>query len=305
MNIQSMTFAQLIRFLKLSEELHFTRAAEKLGVAQPLLSEQIKSLEHMVGARLFDRTSRSVKLTEAGQIFTNRARLIVEGMKSAVVAATDAQRGKGARLRIGYTDEYTTGILPECVSGMKVIRPEANLELTLNMTPQLTQLLQTGLLDGVFLCPIPDEAFGDGFGLLSLPSLPLSIAVSRTHKLAENRKIAVAELKDEAFIEGPPSPQSASERIVNRLFSYHGIQRRIVQRASDQELSLSLVAQGMGVMVGSFPEHAKHREDIVIISMEDPHANLTRAFVWRKGQDLSLIPDLLDLLAGNSLESMN
>lgn len=296
MNLYSLSFSQLIRFLELAKELHFTKTAEKLGIAQPLLSEQIKALEQTINVKLFNRTSRQVELTLAGEIFRDRAQLIIEGMKDSISAARAAERGEQNRLRIGYTDEYSSDFLPDCIQHIKELRPGANLELTMAMTPHLIELLRTGLIDGAFMCPIPDDPFGPEYTISLLPPLPLSVALPANHPLAARQALPVSALRGEPFIEGPPTPQSASERVVNRLFSYHGIQRHVIQRACDLELNLSLVAKGIGVMIGYFTEHSRRRKDLSIVALEESHATLTRALVWRNNQSVPLLADLLDFL---------
>jgi DNA-binding transcriptional LysR family regulator len=296
MNLNSLSFAQLQRFLELARQLHFTRAAETLGIAQPLLSEQIRALEHLLGLRLFDRTSRRVSLTPAGIVFRDRVQLIVEGMRAGVHAAKAEARGEMDRLRLGYTDEYSSDFLPECIRFIRDRRPGAGLELTLAMTPRLMELLQTGLVDGVFVCPIPDEPAGPEFATVPLPSLPLSVALPADHALASRTSVAIPALKRERFIEGPTSPPTASERVVNRLFARHGIQRQIAQRADDLQLSLSLVASGMGAMIGYFAANACHRKDIVVVPLDDPHASLTRSFAWRTSPGMPVLDELLGFL---------
>ena len=98
MNLYSVNFAYLIRFLALAENLHFSKAAEELGIAQPLLSEQIKALEYAIDVKLFERTSRRVELTAAGKVFRDRVKLIVQGVQDSVEAAKAAELGEQSRL---------------------------------------------------------------------------------------------------------------------------------------------------------------------------------------------------------------
>ena len=299
-NLTSLGFAQLLRFLELSRELHFTKAAEKLGIAQPLLSEQIKALEHLIDVKLFHRTSRKVSLTPAGEVFRDRVQLIVEGIRDGVGAARDAQSGERNCLRLGYTDEYSSDILPAALIALQKAEPTAQFELTFAMTPHLTKLLQTGLIDAAFVCPIPEEPLGSGYQAYPLRPLPLSVALPSDHRLSGKKSLSLAQLKDEPFIEGPASPLSASERVVNRLFANSGLHRDVVQRVGDLELCLSLVGGKVGHMIAYFPPHFINRTDVAIVPLSEKHANLTRALLWSVGSQVPLLDELLDQLDGES-----
>jgi DNA-binding transcriptional LysR family regulator len=294
MNIQSLNFTQLARFLALAEELHFTRTAEKLNIAQPLLSEQIKGLENAIGAKLFVRTSRRVELTAAGMVFRDRAQLIVQGMRDAIDATHMAVRGKGLRLRIGHTDEYSGDLLPDCMRALKQADASHELVVTMAMAQDLVEMLKMSVVDVALVCPIPETLPGDDFHVLTLPGRPLSVALPRHHALAKRKRISPLDLADEAFIEGPLDPQAASESVVNRLFSDLGVKRTIVQRISDVELGLNLVAGGLGVFIGSFSRHVSARDDVAFVRLQADGAELTRAAIWSKQAPSPLTADFIE-----------
>lgn len=299
MNLYSVNFAYLIRFLALAENLHFSKAAEELGIAQPLLSEQIKALEYAIDVKLFERTSRRVELTAAGKVFRDRVKLIVQGVQDSVEAAKAAELGEQSRLRVGYTDEFAVDYLPKWVRRIKETLPTAELELTPGMTPQLTDLLKNGLADVILACPIPEEPLGKDYDILPLATLPLAIALPAGHALAKRKKVKISALATERFLEGPHSPQSASERVINRLFAQYGVERDIAQRVHDFELSVNLVAEGIGVMIGYFSERTRSRGDIVIIDLDEPQAKLTRAALWRKTSRPPLLNLALEIIASS------
>ncbi|PQA86545.1 LysR family transcriptional regulator [Hyphococcus luteus] len=299
MNLHSLNFAYLMRFLALAEHLHFSKAAEELGIAQPLLSEQIKALEYAIDVKLFDRTSRRVELTTAGKMFRDRVQLVVQGMQDSVEAAKATELGEQNRLRLGYTDEFAIDYLPYWVRRIKESQPTADLDLMPGMTPQLTELLKNGLADAILVCPIPEEPLGKEYQILPLEPLPLSVALPASHPLKKRKKVKISTLADEHFIEGPLSPQAASERVINRLFSQHGVERDIVQRVHDSELGVNLVAEGVGITIGHFSSRAKNRDDVTIVELDEPEAKLTRAILWRKSARPPMLDTALDVIASN------
>ena len=295
MNLYSVNFAYLIRFLALAENLHFSKAAEELGIAQPLLSEQIKALEYAIDVKLFERTSRRVELTAAGKVFRDRVTLLVQSVQDSVEAAKAAELGEQSKLRVGYTDEFAVDYLPKWVRRIREAMPSAELELTPGMTPQLTDLLKNGVADVILACPIPEEPLGKDYDLLALSPLPLAVALPAGHPLAKRKRVKISALASEKFLEGPQSPQSASERVINRLFAQYGVEREITQRVHDFELSVSLVAERIGIMIGYFSERTKNRSDIAIVALDEPQANLPRAVLWRKASRSLLLDLAIDI----------
>src|SRR4051812_31557270 len=114
-----MELRHLRYFVAVGEELHFGRAATRLGVAQPPLSRQIQRLEAELGVRLFERTKRKVELTEAGRVFLERARHVIEQADLAVTAAQRAARGESGTLAVGFVGSATYGVLPEVLRAFR------------------------------------------------------------------------------------------------------------------------------------------------------------------------------------------
>src|SRR5919202_503074 len=108
-----MELRHLRYFIAVAEELHFSRAAERLQIAQPPLSQQIRALEEELGVQLFERTKRRVQLTEAGQVFLEETRQVLTQLEQAVRAAQRASRGEIGRLGVGVNTSATHSFLPE------------------------------------------------------------------------------------------------------------------------------------------------------------------------------------------------
>ncbi len=149
------SLTQLHRFLTVADELHFSRAAEALGVSQPMLSRQIQDLEFAIGARLFLRTSRRVELTPAGAIFRDRVRSLLTGLRDSSVLASEVGSGRRGPIRIGYTDEFTRFLLPQLVARLKEEDRKAEIHLVLASVPQLLEQIGDASIDFALLCPMP------------------------------------------------------------------------------------------------------------------------------------------------------
>jgi DNA-binding transcriptional LysR family regulator len=212
-------------------------------------------------------------------------------MQDSVIATKAAAVGEEGRLRIGYTDEFASELLPSAVSQVRRQHPSSQVELVLDLTPHLAEQLRTGLLDVALTCPIPEDSFDSGFRFTMLPPLPLCVALPLGHRLAASEAVKIAALKNEPFILGPV--QSASERVFDRLFAQLGAQRKVVQRVPDTELLMSLVAEGIGIMIGYFGEQNMARNDLIIVPLREQDAQLSRALIWRNTYSNKLLEEFL------------
>ncbi len=138
-------------FLATAEELNYRRAAERLRIAQPGLSQQIKKLEEIVGTPLFDRTRRTVRLTLAGELFMHEARKTLAHAESAMLVARRAGRGEVGRIAIGYVGSAAyTGVLTTMVGKFRSSYPEVELQISeMEMQQQLDQLDQGRLISAL------------------------------------------------------------------------------------------------------------------------------------------------------------
>lgn len=233
-------------FLAVAEELNFGRAAEKLGIAQPNLSQQIKALEDIVGAVLFDRTQRSVRLTTAGEYFMAEARETLAHAQTAMTMARRAGRGEIGKVAVGYVGSATyTGVLVSIMSAFRSDYPDVEIELfEMEMQDQLRHLA-SGMLDIGFIRPPIELPLGIGSSLILQEELV--VALSDRHPLAASRKIALSGLRDETFI----TPRHAANVSFNKYTTdaclAAGFTPRLGRQAADFVTIVSMVAIGLGV----------------------------------------------------------
>lgn len=233
-------------FIVVAEELHFGRAAERLGIAQPPLSQQIKRLEDKIGCNLFVRRSRRVHLSEAGKSLLGTSYRIFEQLGIGLEATRRAGRGETGRLRVAFPASLTLTIIPKIIRQYRSKFPDAELELLeMPTTPQI-DALHAGTIDIGFLRDPPaDEKlkFETVFEEQFVAVLP------RTHRLAERRRLELGHLAAEDFIF---FPRAIGGNFHDRAISYcrsSGFEPRIVQRAGEWQTIAALVEAGLGVSI--------------------------------------------------------
>lgn len=187
-------------FVTVAEELHFGRAAARLRVAQPPLSQQIRRLERELGVTLFHRSTRRVQLTDAGKILLDEAKRVLAGAAHAVHVVQRAARGESGTLNVGFAASVMFMELPAIIRRFRERFPDVELKLReLPTVPQLARL-RSGELDiGFVRQPDPDP-------LLHMETVmrePLLIAVSKSHPLASRAKVPLEDLKHEEFVMFP------------------------------------------------------------------------------------------------------
>ncbi|HEY9621418.1 MAG TPA: LysR substrate-binding domain-containing protein, partial [Crinalium sp.] len=189
-----MELRHLRYFMAVAEELHFGRAAERLHMAQPPLSQQIRQLEDELGFSLFHRTKRNVQLTEAGSLFLEGCQKIFEQLDQAIQMGQQASRGEVGKLAIGFVSSAAYNVLPSILQQFHKAFPAIHLALRELTTDQQLQWLRDGRIDVGLLRPPIDD---DTFGLTTIFEEPLVVALPETHPLAEQEQISVRSLINE------------------------------------------------------------------------------------------------------------
>ncbi len=233
-------------FIAVAEELHFGRAATRLGIAQPPLSQQIQKLEEILGARLFERTSRRVNLTDAGRVFLLEARRVLALAEDAVQAAHRAGRGESGVLRVAFAATVMFLALPRIIRVFRERYPEVHLDLREMPTGTQLSALRAGDIDlGLVREPSPDPEFE----IETVMEEPLVIAINRAHRLADRRSLPVALLAEEPFVGFPRELAPGLHAQVMGLCRRAGFSPRVVQESRELYTSVSLVEAGVGVSI--------------------------------------------------------
>ncbi len=244
--IDQLELRHLRYFTTLAEELHFGRAAARLGIAQPPLSQQIRRLESLLGSRLFDRTSRRVQLTDAGRAFLAEAKRVLLGVEGAIEAARRAGRGETGELRVAFAATVMFLELPRIIREFRDRFPQVHLDLREMPTgPQFTAL-RTGEIDlGFVREPGPEPELE----IVTVMREPLRIAVPKGHPLASRATLAVRHLAEEPFVLFPEELAPGLYAQVIGLCRSAGFTPRVVEESRELYTSVSLVEAGVGVSI--------------------------------------------------------
>jgi DNA-binding transcriptional LysR family regulator len=235
-------------FVAVAEELHFSRAAQRLGISQPPLSQQIQALERELDTRLLIRTNRRVELTEAGQMFLDEARDILARTERATRLVSRLGRGESGQLRIGFTTSVPlTSTLPRTLMRYRQRYPDVELRMhELNSQRQIGPLLQGDLDIGI----MRPATLPDGLDAFTLIREPLMAVVNEQGPLGGNEAtLTLDELATHPFVYFSPAAGTGLLDQFNALFATRGLTPRLVQEVGGPNTIISLVASGMGVSI--------------------------------------------------------
>lgn len=282
-----MELRHLRYFIVVAEELNFTRAAERLHIAQPPLSQQIQALEAELKVQLFERKKRPLQLTAAGQVLLTEARLVFATVERAIISTKRASRGEIGRLVVGANSSIANSVLPDI---LRIFRSRfGDVELVLRELTSKQQVLElrSRQID-VGFDRLPNENENDpDLSFLPILQESLVIALPEQHPLAAQSQIPLYALADEPFVLPPPDLVPSYSQIIT-LCQQVGFTPKVVQQATWMITVLSLVAGGVGVAL--LPANAQNLVRKGVVYREIQGENLTRqlAVIWRR-DDSSVI----------------
>lgn len=242
-----MDLRQLRCLVVLAEELHFSRAAERLGIAQPALSQQVQALERELNVRLFQRTKRSVQLTVAGRLTLEQAVRTLQHAERTELVARRAGRGEQGFIEIGYVGSAAfSGILAKTISAFRKTNPQVELRLQeLGIRQQLDDL-SSGRLDVGFIRR-PVRHWPVGVTSITLLREPIIVALPTKHRLAQLRSVPISALAEEDLIAMHITEGVGFHAQVSELCRKHRFVPKIAHRAQQFAAIASLVGAGLGV----------------------------------------------------------
>jgi DNA-binding transcriptional LysR family regulator len=298
-----MDLRHLRYFSAVAEERHFGRAARRLRIAQPPLSRQIQALEAELGFSLFDRSSRHVRLTPAGEALFAHVHRVFDAVELATSHARRAAAGKTGRIVVGYPSSVAFSGLVELLRAFRARSPDV--EVVLRELPPQEQLewLLDGRLDvGFIRAPIDQPELERRV----VRRETLVVALPETHPLANAKRkspIHLSQLAREPFVSFPRARGPAFFDMLMRLCHDAGFTPRIVQEAPQLDL-VSLVAAGFGVAIMPGSVRAARRPGVVFRPIHGaPRADLL--VVWPRGATTPVVSDFLDVTEANVGKNMS
>ncbi|MBO9354423.1 LysR family transcriptional regulator [Bordetella petrii] len=274
-----MELRHLRYFVAVATELHFTRAAERLGIGQPPLSQQIQQLEREVGAQLFIRDRRGVALTEAGQAFLAEARHVLEGAERAKESARRIASGEVGTLSLGFTVSASIHpFVPRLIRTFRSRYPGVGVSLVEHSTLELVQRVHNGSVDLAFVRAPTQEM--PGVCVETILSEPMLAVVPATHALASRQMIDLRELASEVFIFYPRKVGVGLYNAVVQACESLGFTPTEGIEAPQLTSVVTFVAAGMGVSVIPATMSQLQAEGVCYLSLsgQPPIANLAIAY---------------------------
>lgn len=289
-----MELRHLRYFVAVAEERHFGRAAARLHIAQPPLSQQIRRLEGELGEPLLYRTTRSVELSPAGEVLLERSREILAAVDAAVDDARRAARGEYGRLAIGFTGSSTYEMLPSLAAALREELPGVVLDLQGELlTPAQVARLIDGTLDlGLLRPPVRER----DLIIEVLRSEELIAVLPESHPLADSEAVPLEQLSGQPFVTYPSHFRSVLHDAVEDACAAHGFRPIVAHEVAETATLVSFVAAGLGVSL--VPASVRHMT--VHGAIYRPLAQETRrvelAAAWRRDDDRPVLARALDVI---------
>jgi DNA-binding transcriptional LysR family regulator len=292
-------------FVAVAEELHFRRAAERLHISQPPLSQQIKALEQELDVALFERNRQRVYLTQAGRLLLERARRILADVEAARAELRATVAGQAGELRVGFTG--SSGLMPFLHRALSRFRTDyPGVQVTLQDMPSLKQVeaVHKRELDiGVVRKPPMRQGAGVEFQLLCEDVLVL--AVHEKNPLAARRSVRMKQLAGEAFISYPREAGISLFQKVHEMAAAADFFPNIVQEARDSSTIIGLVASGLGVAIVPESLRCIRLRGVRFVDFADAGARSALHVAIRRGERSVLMSAMRTLLRQESGSRMS
>ena len=272
-----MEFRQLQLFVAVAEELHFGRAAARIGMAQPPFSQQIRRLESELGVELLTRTSRRVALTTAGVRLLEEARALLARRTDVIHAVQQAASGETGNLRVGFSASSAFGVLPDIVLRFRTRFPKVKLELDDSETLNVGAALAAGELDiAIVRAPFRHE----GLIVERLLRERFVLALPARHPRARQQVVALSSLASEPFVLFPRHSAPGLHDLVTSMCLAAGFSPNILQEASSWPSVVGMVEAGLGLTIAPASSQALCPKGVVFrpLSGAPGHAELVVAF---------------------------
>lgn len=288
---------QLRYFVMVAEELHFGRAAQRLHMTQPPLSQTIFALEEQLGAALFNRDRRGVALTAAGAALLPEARRLLEQAGELSELVQRAASGETGKLAVAFVSSADYSVLPPFLRAYRSAYPQVQIRLQEATTDRQLEELLDGRIDaGLVLPPLPDKAKAD---LHYLPVLSEPLIVASPADLPELRGKRTASLRSLApqpLIIFPRAISPGLYDLILSVFRAAGITPAIGQEAIQMQTIVSLVSAGMGMALVPQSVGNLRRPGVEYRPLAEPSPLVETGLAWRRDNTSPVLKGFLDLL---------
>jgi DNA-binding transcriptional LysR family regulator len=284
-------------FVTVAEQQNFTRAAERLRIAQPPLSQQIKQLEERIGVRLLVRGKRKTSLTEAGKLFYVRAQRLLDDCRLAVQEAQMAETGECGRLEIGYVAALSTGFLPKALQELRKRHPRLDVRLT--DLPEAAQMarLREGSISIAFVSVVPENPAED-LQHKCYARFKLGVLLPKNHGLRGHRIVSLKHLRSDRIISIDRSVSPPAAAFLMQLYSRHGLRTEDLLCAREGQGIIDFVSAGFGVAI--VPEFFGERcgKGAIYREIKEHLPEVRFHYLWPKQHGSGALRRFLEVLGG-------
>jgi DNA-binding transcriptional LysR family regulator len=279
-------------FLALAEELNFGRAAERLTIAQPPLSRQIRHLEDELGVELFRRNKRRVELTEAGRAFQAEAHRILSQVEQSIQVAQRASRGEIGRLVVGFEGSSAYDVVPLSLKVYRQRFPEVDLVVYGMSTDEQVQALHAAHIGVGFIVP-PLKGKDQELVVEAVLREPLVLALPETHPLATQPQVRVDSLVNELFVMCQRNSGCGLYDQVIAVCQHAGFSPRVIQEVNEMQVMLGFVAAELGIALLSASVKHFQRPGVVYRELQPSTPEVALAMVWRRDDPSAILQAFL------------
>lgn len=288
-----MELRHLRYFIAVAEELSFSRAADRLHIAQPPLSQQIRQFEDELGVRLFSRTRRRVQLTQAGQAVLAQARRVALEAESVARVARRFVAGEIGNLKVGFSSSAAYAIMPAILRAFRIRFPEVSMVLEERSTEEQIARLAAHELDVGFV-RLPVENAPPPLAFKTVVREPLLLAIPQEHRLARRRAVPVTALAAEPFIVVARQAASGLYDQIEMLCGSVGFKPKVAQQATEIQTIVGLVSAGLGIAIVPASVRGLHGESVVYRPLARVSAFTEMALVYSRENPSVVLDSFLD-----------
>lgn len=281
-------------FLTVAEEQHFGRAAKKLGMSQPPLTEQIKILEHTLNLQLFERSRRGTKLTPAGKAILPAVKKLADQLENLEIAVREAAQGQIGTITIGAISSSIIEVLPKIIDHAKVHFPNLTIHVKEIDSVEAIPALENGDIDLAFARLEGD--LGSNIETCPLIRERLAIALPQKHPLANLKEVSLSDLSQEQFIMFARKISPLSFDTMTSMCRKHGFFPKVLHEVRSVASQIAFVGCGQGVALIPFSITRFSYPNVVILPLAEHLDFITTAIAWRKDRDNHLIELLFESL---------
>lgn len=298
-----MELRHLRYFLAVAEDRHFTRAAERLGISTPTLTQQVQALEAELDVMLLRRTNRAVALTEAGERFLEEARTTIRQSEHATLVAKQAGRGEIGRIEIGYvTSASLAGVIPKALAAFRQSNPLVDVQLHRMETVRQLSALTECQIDIGFLRPPKRYPLGLVGNIIWRQ--PFILALPDNHPLARHESISMAMLADEPFIASSVELELGFGGQIQEIAAEGKFTPKVIGRAPDLLTILTLVASGRGIAFVPEAFSGMHIGGVAYRRLVGPPRNALLAAARRRNDSAPAIKAFLRVIKATIIQTV-